>query len=316
MAERKTALCRWPIDNRTSKKLTLPDGRTLGYAQYGLPDGKPVLYCHGFPGSRIESALLHEDAKRLGLRIIAPDRPGMGWSSLDPNRTMLSTVKDMEVLVNHLELEKYGILGISGGGPYALACAKAHPAQKVRAISVVCGLGSYDMGFWGMAWPNYLGWTYASWMTPSIVRWYMAHEPAAKLWMSYQERMENLEQAFAKGRHKMHPEDANLLGDRNIMRYQLANTKESLGPHGLVNSLSVDQKVLISNWGFRIGDIRRNLPVLLIYARPDQNVPLQNGQKINDRIGQSAQLVIKEDDTHASVSLYKEEYLKFLADVL
>lgn len=102
--------CRYRLDNDTSAILTLSDGRTLGYAQYGSPTGKAILYQHGFPGSRIEAAGYHDLGKELGLRVIAIDRPGHGWSSPHPGSTLLDWPKDVEVLAEHLNLETYSVL--------------------------------------------------------------------------------------------------------------------------------------------------------------------------------------------------------------
>ena len=102
--------CHFRLDNDTSDTIILPDGRKLGYAQYGSLTGKAILYLHGLPGSRIEAASYHDLGLRLGARIIATDRPGIGWSSPHPGRTLLDFPKDLECLVKHLELDNYSVL--------------------------------------------------------------------------------------------------------------------------------------------------------------------------------------------------------------
>lgn len=98
------------LHDDNSDTLLLPDGRRLGYAQYGAQTGRAVLYLHGHPGSRLEGAHLHDLGLKLGARIIAPDRPGVGWSSPHPGRTLLDHPKDLEHLADHLKLESYGVL--------------------------------------------------------------------------------------------------------------------------------------------------------------------------------------------------------------
>ena len=98
------------LDNDKSDTLLLPDGRKLGYAQYGSPTGRAVLFMHGHPGSRLEGAHLHDLGLKVGARIIVPERPGMGWSSPQPGRTLLDHPKDVEHLADHLKLERYGVL--------------------------------------------------------------------------------------------------------------------------------------------------------------------------------------------------------------
>ena len=99
-----------PIDNDEPETLLLPDGRNLGYAQYGSLTGRAVFYMHGHPGSHVEGVHLHDAGLKLGARIIAPDRPGTGLSSPQPGRTLLDHAKDVELLADHLKLESYGVL--------------------------------------------------------------------------------------------------------------------------------------------------------------------------------------------------------------
>ena len=98
------------LDTDSSATFTLPDARKLGYAQYGTATGKTVFYLHGLPGSRLEAAAFDFFSLKLGVRIIAVDRPGYGWSSPHPERTILHHAKDIELLAEHLEVEEYGVL--------------------------------------------------------------------------------------------------------------------------------------------------------------------------------------------------------------
>lgn len=98
------------MDPDNSDILLLPDGRKLGYTQYGSLDGRPVFYLHGHPASRVEGAHLHDIGLKLGARIISPDRPGFGLSSPQPGRTLLDYPKDVESLADHLKLDVYGVL--------------------------------------------------------------------------------------------------------------------------------------------------------------------------------------------------------------
>jgi alpha/beta hydrolase fold len=102
--------CRFRLDNDSSDTLTLPDGRKVGYAQYGSRKGRAIFYLHGLPGSRIEAAAWDELGLKLGAHIIAADRPGIGWSSPHPDRTLLDHPKDLEYLAQHLELDEYSVL--------------------------------------------------------------------------------------------------------------------------------------------------------------------------------------------------------------
>ena len=120
------------------------DARRLAYSEYGAPDGAPLIYHHGFPSSRREAALLHETASAAGARIIAPDRPGYGDSDDAPQRRLIDWAGDVEQLSDHLKLEQFGLIGVSGGGPYALACAhhlSRHQPERLGGCALVCPLG-------------------------------------------------------------------------------------------------------------------------------------------------------------------------------
>ncbi|NOH03419.1 MAG: alpha/beta hydrolase [Chloroflexi bacterium] len=121
--------------SKLNQQFHLPDGRRLGYDEYGAPDGKPILYLHGSPSSRLEAKLyLSEDLlQSLDVRLIAVDRPGMGLSDFQPNRRLLDFPKDLVALADCLKIERFAILAYSLGGPYGLACGFAIPDRLTKA---------------------------------------------------------------------------------------------------------------------------------------------------------------------------------------
>ena len=114
------------------------NGATVAFSEYGDPQGAPIFFCHGWPSSRTMAELTDESARNLGLRIISPDRPGIRDSKFDPNRTLLDWPPLLRELAAHLQVDRFKILGISGGAPYAFAAAWMIPEQ-VEAIAVVSG---------------------------------------------------------------------------------------------------------------------------------------------------------------------------------
>lgn len=114
----------------------LPDGRTISYTQAGTPAGYPIFYLHGGPGSRLEAVLFHDAAARHGFRLIAVDRPGMGRSTFLPGRTLLDCPRDLTSLANALELDRFGVIGWSGGGAHATVCAYALPDRLSCCVSL------------------------------------------------------------------------------------------------------------------------------------------------------------------------------------
>ncbi len=101
----------------TNNHIFLGDGRRLGYAKYGDPQGQPLIYFHGWPSSQLEARMVEPTALRPHMRIIAPDRPGFGLSDFKPGRKLADWPDDVIELANALELERFAIMGFSGGGP-------------------------------------------------------------------------------------------------------------------------------------------------------------------------------------------------------
>src|SRR5512140_2489608 len=101
------------MDNIPAKILLLPDGRNLSYAEYGDPQGRPLIGFHGMPGSRYFMSILDAPARQAGLRLVAPERPGYGGSS--PWRGgLLDYTRDVLALADALKFERFAVLGVSG----------------------------------------------------------------------------------------------------------------------------------------------------------------------------------------------------------
>ena len=121
--------------------LDLSDGRKLGYASYGSADAPPVVYCHGFPSNRLEFQLIEPVLERRGVeaRVVVLDRPGYGKSSFLPKRTFLDWPGDVAAAASRLGLDRFAVVGVSGGGPYALACGYLL-SDRVSRVGVVVGV--------------------------------------------------------------------------------------------------------------------------------------------------------------------------------
>ena len=120
--------CRFRLDNDTSATLKVADGRDVGYAEYGSPRGTAVFFLHGLPGSRLEAAFWDDVAKQKNVHLISLDRPGIGWSSPQPGRTLLDHAKDVKALAEHLKVQQYGVVV-----RFCRHIATAKPATTVSA---------------------------------------------------------------------------------------------------------------------------------------------------------------------------------------
>lgn len=130
------------MTDRMQLSVRLPDGRRLGYAQAGPTDGRALFYFHGTPGSRLERHPETELLDAMGVRLIALERPGYGLSTLQPARQLSDWPADVAAFADLLGLDAFSVLGFSGGGPYALACARAMP-QRITATVVVSSPAPY-----------------------------------------------------------------------------------------------------------------------------------------------------------------------------
>jgi pimeloyl-ACP methyl ester carboxylesterase len=127
---------------RADATITLADGRTLAYCEWGDPTGSPVLLVHGGPGSRLLCP--DEDATAAaGVRLLTVDRPGYGGSGPRPVPTLLGWADDVQALADQLGLERFAVVGFSAGGGYALACAARLP-ERISAVGLASCEGPYD----------------------------------------------------------------------------------------------------------------------------------------------------------------------------
>ncbi len=124
---------------RSEGRVTLRDGRSLAYAEWGDLRGRPVVMFHGMPATRLQCPDTDATAA-AGVRLITVDRPGYGWSDPKPGRSLLSWADDFAELHAQLDLRPCPLMGWSGGGPYALACAFSLPAI-VTSVGVSGSVG-------------------------------------------------------------------------------------------------------------------------------------------------------------------------------
>lgn len=301
------------VTDVVEEEFTLSDGRILGVAYFGAENGSPIFYFHGYPGCRLSGgAFFDHAAKKLGARIIAIDRPGIGNSSPQAGRTLLDFASDVRELAEHLKLKSYGIIGVSGGGPYALACARTLSPEKLKAVSIIGGMGPIDVGFKGMSWGNWLtfiGLIYFPW----IVR--MLQRKVAKVLSTTSN-----EQAIKKYEGKITERTAKLVGpdviyllepERMGTMLDLYREHYKQGIEGYME----EGRVMTTHWGFDLNDIPAEIPVQLWYSKKDTNVPFQMGEVIRSRLSSPPELHVVEHETHLQLVLkYSARALEHLLE--
>jgi pimeloyl-ACP methyl ester carboxylesterase len=125
---------------RMEGTVELSDGRSVGLAEYGVPDGDAIFWFHGTPGGRRQiPPMARRIALESGVRLIGVERPGIGRSTPHLHESVVGAAGDIEQIADRLNVDRFGIVGLSGGGPYVLACAHEHP-DRVVAGAVLGGV--------------------------------------------------------------------------------------------------------------------------------------------------------------------------------
>jgi pimeloyl-ACP methyl ester carboxylesterase len=254
--------------------LTLPDGRRFAYAEYGNPQGHPTLYFHGFPGSRLEAGLADAAAAHARVRLIAVDRPGFGGSDFKPGRRLTDWPADVARLADHLELERFSIVGVSGGGPYAAACAHAI-SDRLASVAIVSGLAPMQDPtlLEGMLRKNQFI-VRAAQRVPFIVGPLL--RPAILLRAFPQEGLRAL-------RAMVDTPDQRVLMRADVLEALSRSLVESLrqGTRGPAHELSI----IVKPWGFALEEI--GIPILLWHGGRDPIVPPSHFHHLQERLTQS-----------------------------
>ena len=257
----------WANDIAPTRFVSLPDGRRLAYAEYGDPQGHPTLYFHGLPGSRLEAVLAAKSAAAAGIRLIASDRPGIGGSDPQPRRALLTWPADVLKLADHLGLLRFSVVGVSGGAPYAAACAYAIP-ERLDAVAMVSGVAPLDEHelLDEMVWFNRVAVRSAQ-MAPSLLR--SALRPAAILKWLPRSTVSLLCRALDNP-------DSQVMARVEVKAAIACSFAESLrtGTRGATEELLI----LANPWGFRLEDVALN--VCLWHGERDRIVPASHGRAL------------------------------------
>ncbi|MHB8255086.1 MAG: alpha/beta fold hydrolase [Acidiferrobacter sp.] len=276
-------------DDGSLRQLTLPDGRKMSYAEYGSPAAYPVIYCHGFPGSRYEAQLLLPAIKALDVRVIAPDRPGYGGSDPLAGRSLMGFADDVRVLCDHLDLAHCAVLGVSGGGPYALSLLFAYPERVTRA-ALVAALGPASAI--GACRDGFVPLVRSVW---DLVQRYPFTAP---LLASSLVRALRLRARFGGSVRFAAPADWEVLSDPAIRAILTRAQREGLrlGGRGAVQDLVL----YLQPWGFALSDV--HVPITIWHGLADRVVPAAMAVRLGDALPQ-ARIRLLEGEGHYSLPI-------------
>jgi pimeloyl-ACP methyl ester carboxylesterase len=244
----------------------LSDGRALGYAEYGDRGGRPVFYFHGTPGSRLVGAPSHEIAGGLGVWLIAPDRPGFGLSDFQPGRRYLDWPADVSELADNLGIQRFAVLGVSGGAPHVAAVAHEKP-ERVTGAAIVSGIAPLAGTDVGREFPlaRRLAFS-AGRYAPSIM--------SALTWTQAQEMKRSPERALARLARSLSPSDREVLARPE----SAAAVREAFGEAFRQGSQGVAWEFVMAArpWGFRLEEI--DTPVHVWHGEEDRSAPAAMGR--------------------------------------
>lgn len=277
------------------------DGRRLATAVYGDPAGRPVFLLHGTPGSRIgprpRSAILH----RLGVQLICFDRPGYGGSDPLPGRRVADAAADVSAIADFLELGKFAVVGRSGGGPHALACAALLPERTTKA-AVLVGIAPREAE--GLDWLDG--------MTASNVAEYAAvtrgYQEIATITRAAAEAVRADPASLLTMLQEQLPDtDRRVVADHGIRTQLLAAYADALrtSAHGWID----DDVAFHLPWGFDLAAVMA--PVLLWHGAGDTFSPVSHVKWLADRIP-NASVVIQPGAAHFGALHVLPDVLRWL----
>jgi pimeloyl-ACP methyl ester carboxylesterase len=287
---------------KVNQQLRLTSGRLLAYDEYGVPDGAPIFYFHGSPSSRLEWGLFGGEmlANRLNIRVIVPDRPGLGCSEFQPGRQIGDWPADVVALADQLALIRFAVLGYSGGGPYAAACALKIPERLTR-VGIVSGTAPFDEpGLSAGIDPTNLRFMQLARTKPRLSRLTLRL-------MALMARFAPRQIVKAAMATLPVPDQAMLTRPEFRDRF-IAMIREALraGPRGA----QWDNALMVGPWDFRSHDIRS--AVYLWHGEMDANAPLAMGRYMAAAIPNSRAFSYPCEGHLSLISKHLEEILNVL----
>lgn len=275
------------IPPRIEGTMRLKDGRKLGYAEFGTAGGVPLLWFHGTPGARRQVA---PESRRLALekdvRIICVERPGVGDSSPHRYQHIAEYAEDIEQFADALGLNTFAVGGLSGGGPYTLACAAKMP-ERVFFAAVLGGVAP-TMGPDAVDGPESANWLRIGSAIGPL------HRPMGGVLKGAIHALTPVAELCIKAFSRVMPEaDQRVFADPLVRQMFLDDL--ILGGRANMQALFLDARLFAKDWGFRLGDI--TVPVYMLYGDVDTIVPHGHGHDLADRIPDS-NLRIRTDAGH------------------
>jgi pimeloyl-ACP methyl ester carboxylesterase len=254
--------------------IELPDGRTLAYADRGPEDGTPIVFHHGTPGSRVGHHPDPSTYERAGVRTVTFDRAGYGRSDRLAGRDVAIVAEDVAAVADELGFNRFAVMGVSGGGPHALACGALLAHRVTRAVVMVTPAPYGDDDF-----------DFLEGMTKSNVSEFSAAlagpDEIAKYLAPYVEMLKtNPEAVLDEISAELPPPDQAMQARPEVRQMLVANWQEATrqGAAGWMD----DDLAFTRPWGFDLADVA--VEVRMWHGELDVLSPRSHGERVAERL--------------------------------
>lgn len=284
---------------QTDNTIKLSDGRVLGYAEYGDSLGYPIFYFHGGQESRLSSKFMDSTAKKMNIRIISPDRPGVGISSFQENRQFLHWGKDIAELAVSLDLSKYSVFGLSGGAPHVLACV-IFDSSKIESASIISGATPY----------HYKGTLKGMWLPVKLIHWFACWKNDKQLRKFIQNDYDGLvnkpEKRIKQFQKYLSKPDKKLMIAKPEYGWEFIDGSKESYTQG-IETVVQEWKLYVSDWKMDLSSIQ--YPITLWYGTEDKMAPVLRGHYYNDILPYSTLREIENEGHFSLIRNHLEEIL-------
>jgi pimeloyl-ACP methyl ester carboxylesterase len=285
---------------RIEGAIKVRNGRKMGFAEFGVPGGRPIVWFHGTPGARRQLP----EAARLaalveGVRFVLVDRPGTGFSTNHLYDNVLDFVDDLRIVLDELDIDRVAVVGLSGGGPYALAAGYGMP-DRVAAVGVLGGVApargedAVEGGLVG----------FADRFAPLLP---VFRRPLGAMFTGLVQALRPIgTQALNLYARFSPPGDQVVFAMPEIQAMFLDDLSGRRQP---LRAAASDIVLFTRPWGFSVRDIA--VPVKWWHGDSDNIVPLSHGEQMVELIP-DAELFVRPGESHLGGFAAAEEVLKTL----
>jgi pimeloyl-ACP methyl ester carboxylesterase len=289
---------------RREGTVVVREKRKLGFSEFGPPTGRPILWFHGTPGARRQ---IPEDARAMAeakdLRIIGIDRPGIGMSTAHLYDSILDAMPDVEMVLDHLEIDRLAVIGLSGGGPYALATAFALPHR----VTVAGILGGVAPNVGDESIPGGL----VGWLAPTRPALPLVRTPLALVFRALIACAAPVGHQALVLYSRVSPEGDRVVLEREEIEAMFLDDLMHNGREGMGAPLD-DLILFLRPWGFSVSEV--TTPVHWWHGDVDHIVPFAHGQHMVSLLP-NATLYVRPGESHLGGLGAAEEVLHTILDI-